>query len=202
MPTVRIRVTPAARRRGDELGVGRLAEVQVGVASRSPRLGGSAASLGNSEPIALDRARSADASSAAPASDGSGAPSAREQPLALLGQVRPQQHRHAARTPSASVRGPGRAPRARVGVLGQLPRRPLLDVAVQPPHALPDLLQRDRQLGAVEQLATRARQSPAKSARQRRVELDRRRPRRRGSGATIAIVRLARLPSSLASSVS
>src|SRR5687767_2547617 len=37
-------------------------------------------------------------------------------------------------------------------VLGELPRRALLDVAVEAPHALPDALERLRDLGAVEQL--------------------------------------------------
>ena len=38
-------------------------------------------------------------------------------------------------------------------VLGQLPRPPLLDVAVEPPHARPDRLQGLGQLGPVEEIA-------------------------------------------------
>ena len=105
-------------------------------------------SLGNSGSIgghALDPA----GAEPAPARASSGAPSAASSRSALAGQVRPQQHRH-------RPQPLGEAAQHRVEllagalVLRQPPRRPLLDVAVQPAHALPDLLERERQLGAVD----------------------------------------------------
>ena len=56
------------------------------------------------------------------------------------------------RSPSASVRRTRSRSAARLGVLGQLPGRLLLDVAVQAPHALPDVVEGRRQLDAVDAL--------------------------------------------------
>ena len=105
------------------------------------------------------------------------------------------------RRPSASERSVG-AQLVGLGlVLGQLPRRVLLDVAVQPPHALPDALQRLRDLRLVEQRRDLLDEALEVGG-QRRVDVDRRAPRRRSSGRACSVVRLARLPNSLASSVS
>ncbi len=62
-----------------------------------------------------------------------------------------QQHRHDAQPLDERPQHAIQIVRAGV-VLGQPPGRLLLDVAVQPAHALPDLVERDRQLDAVDQL--------------------------------------------------
>src|SRR5438270_4634413 len=71
---------------------------------------------------------------------GVGSSERREQPLHAGGHVRPQQHGHRAQSL-------GERAQHAVEILASLrlgrqpPRRLLLDVAVQPPHALPDLIQ-------------------------------------------------------------
>ena len=107
------------------------------------------------------------------------------------------------RSPLTSVREHAvELARARSGSLASCQGALLLHVAVEPAHALPDLVQRVRQLGAVDQRRHRARAGRRSRRASAGVELAGGRQRRRGSAATIAIVRLARLPSSLASSVS
>ena len=60
-----------------------------------------------------------------------------------------------------------------LGVLGQLPRRLLLDVAVEPPHALPDVVEGRRELDAVDALG-HALGEAVEVAGERRVDVDRR----------------------------
>src|SRR4051794_29789812 len=73
-----------------------------------------------------------------------------EELLRARGQVRVQQDRH--RAQALGERAQHGRELGRVG-LRELPRLALLDVAVEPPHPLPDALERLRDLGAVEQLA-------------------------------------------------
>ena len=68
-----------------------------------------------------------------------------------LGEVGVQQHRHDPESLRERAQHAVEIVRVR-GVLRQLPRRLLLDVAVEPAHALPDLVERAGQLDAVEQL--------------------------------------------------
>ena len=69
----------------------------------------------------------------------------------------------------------------RAGVLRQLPRRLLLDVAVEPPHARPDAVERLRDLGAVEQARDLVGE-PVEVGAQLGVDRRRRAPCRRSSG--------------------
>ena len=89
----------------------------------------------------------------APRAGAAGAPSAVEQPPTLAGMYGVQQHADDAH--ALGERRERLVERAgRVRIARELPRRALLDVAVEPAHALPDHLERLRDLGAVEQLAT------------------------------------------------
>src|SRR4051812_15901003 len=74
-----------------------------------------------------------------------------QQLLRRLGDVGPQQDRHGAKAFGEAAQR--LVELVRVGlVLGELPRGALLDVAVQTPDALPDPLQRLRDLRVVEQV--------------------------------------------------
>src|SRR5438105_713482 len=75
-----------------------------------------------------------------------------EQTLGGGGQVRPQQH--AQRAQALDERAQHEVEPLRIALLaGQAPGSLLLHVAVEPPHALPDLLERRRQLRAADMRA-------------------------------------------------
>ena len=138
-----MRVTPTARAACDPLGRDRGVGVQVGVAVDHSGFGNSGAIFSTGCPPGCAPYR-------APSSAVSGAPSAASS-FSVDSGMYGTSSTVTTRRPSASDRsavvqlvGLGR-------VLGQLPRRRLLDVAVQPPHAHPDPLQRLRDLRLVEQ---------------------------------------------------
>ena len=177
MPIVRMRVTPASRACGDQLGLGRRPAVEVGVAVDHGRVLASGTAARASRP----RCRRAPRRSCAPAS----AVVRRAERGEQLARRSPGCRACSSTVDDAQALGE----RAQRGVelaglrlvLGELPRRALLDVAVEPPHALPDALERLRDLRAVEQRRDLVAQALEVLA-ERGVDVDARARRRRGSG--------------------